>query len=123
MKTAFLHGQLEEDLYMRQPEGFAYQMDQVCRLNCSIYGLKQSSICWFQCLTDFLDETGMKASCANPCMYFLEQKQNEEDDLVLCFHVDDGLLMGVETLHDVFLQMSSERFGVTDSEVDNYLGM
>ena len=68
VKTAFLNGRLEEDLYMRQPEGFADQMDRVCKLHRSIYGLKQSSKCWFQCLTDFLEEIGMKASSADPCM-------------------------------------------------------
>ena len=67
----------------------------------------KSSKCWFQCLTDFLEEIGMKASRADPCMYFLEQKQHEDDDLVLCFHVGDGLLMGVETLLDVSLEAGS----------------
>ena len=89
---------------MRQPEGFADQTDRVCRLHHSIYGLKQSLKCWFQCLTEFLVELGMKASSADPCMYFLESEQHEEVQLVLCFHVDDGLLMGVETMLDMFLQ-------------------
>ena len=63
------------------------------------------------------------ASSADPCMYFLKQRQHEEDDLVLCFHVDDGLLMGGETLLNVFLQKLSVHFKVTVSEVDNYFGM
>ena len=72
---------------------------------------------------DFLEKTGMKASSADPCMYFLEQKQHNKDDLVLCFHEDDGLPMGAETLLDVFLQKLSEHFEVTVCEVDNYLCM
>ena len=55
----------------------------------------------------------MKASSADPCMYFLESKQHEEVQLVLCFHVDDGLLMGVETMLDMFLQKLAVHFEVT----------
>ena len=42
--TAFLNGELDEEIYMKQPEGFATkgQEDLVCKLNRSIYGLKQS---------------------------------------------------------------------------------
>jgi hypothetical protein len=44
VKTAFLHGDLEEDIYMDQPEGFIVprKEDYVCRLKKSLYGLKQS---------------------------------------------------------------------------------
>ena len=65
----------------------------------------------------------MKASSADPCMYFLEKKQHEEDTLVLCFHVIGGLLLGVETQLDMFLQKLAEHFEVTVSKVDNYLGL
>ena len=48
VKTAFLNGNLEEEVYMRQPEGFVEEGQEhlVCRLKKSIYGLKQSSRCW-----------------------------------------------------------------------------
>ena len=61
----------------------------------------------------------MKASSADPCRYYMEQKQHKDEDLVLCFHVDDGLLLGVETLLDGFLQKLSTRFEVTVSAIDN----
>ena len=83
MKTAFLDDRLEGDLYMRQLEGLDDQMDRVCQLHCSIYELKQSSICCLQCLMDFLEETGMKASSADPCMYYMEQKPTPRRVLVL----------------------------------------
>ena len=48
VKTAFLNGNLEEEIYMLQPEGFIAknQEHMVCRLKRSIYGLKQASRSW-----------------------------------------------------------------------------
>jgi hypothetical protein len=45
VKTAFLNGNIEEELYMVQPEGFVdpKDVDKVCKLQSSIYGLKQAS--------------------------------------------------------------------------------
>ena len=52
VSTAFLHGELTEEVYMKQPQGFIEQGNKylVCRLNHSIYDLKQSPRCWNQAL-------------------------------------------------------------------------
>jgi len=46
VKTAFLYGELEEEVYLEQPEGFDNGSGRVCRLKRSLYGLKQAPRCW-----------------------------------------------------------------------------
>ena len=68
VKTAFLNGELEEEIYMRQPEGFDDGTGRVCRLHKSIYGLKQSSRQWNKKFHSFLDRYGLKRSAADHCI-------------------------------------------------------
>jgi hypothetical protein len=56
--TAFLHGELEEEIYREPPEGFPNSNNQVCRLKKSLYGLKQSPRCWNSKFTDFMKKNG-----------------------------------------------------------------
>jgi hypothetical protein len=50
VKTSFLHGDLEEEIYMKQPKGFDVKVkkEMVCNLKKSMYGLKQSPRMWYQ---------------------------------------------------------------------------
>lgn len=49
VKTTFLHGDIEEEIYMKQPEGFVVKgkKEIVCKLKMSLYGLKQSPRMWY----------------------------------------------------------------------------
>ena len=50
VKTAFLYGKLDEEIYMEQPEGFRLKgLDarKVLHLHCALYGLKQSTLTWW----------------------------------------------------------------------------
>ena len=60
--TAFLNGELEEEVYVKQPEGFVVEGQEhlVCKLKRSLYGLKQSPRCWKQTLHTQLMEMGFK---------------------------------------------------------------
>ena len=72
VKTAFLNGELTEEIYMRQPEGFIEigNENMVCKLNKSIYGLKQSARVWNLTLDKYLLEMGFNKGEADACFYY-----------------------------------------------------
>ena len=71
VKTAFLQGELEEEIYLKQPDGFVDQdrPDHVCKLRKSIYGLKQAARCWNNSIDGYLQANGYKKTTADPCIY------------------------------------------------------
>ena len=71
VKTAFLHGELEEEIYMDQPEGFIVpgKEDHVCKLKRSLYGLKQSPHQWYKRFDSFMMSHGFKRSEFDSCVY------------------------------------------------------
>ena len=68
VKTAFLNGDLEEDTYMDQSQGFV-QGDMVCKLKKSLYGLKQSPRAWYECIHAFFVKEGLVRSHADHSLY------------------------------------------------------
>ena len=60
IKTTFLHGDLEEEIYMQQPEGFVKKGKEhlVCRLKKSLYGLKQAPQQWYRKFDSFMTDQG-----------------------------------------------------------------
>ena len=71
VKTAFLNGNLEESIYMAQPEGFIEQdhKQRVCKLKRSIYGLKQASRSWNIKFDTAIKSYGFKQNVDEPCVY------------------------------------------------------
>ena len=93
VKTAYLFGKLDEEIYMDQPEGFVVkgQEKNVCRLKKSIYGLKQSALQWNKQLHKSLLEMKFIRCKADPGTYF---KIIGEEIIILLIYVDDALFMG-----------------------------
>ena len=71
VKTAFLEAELEEEIYLKQPNGFIDKdrPDHVCKLKKCIYGLKQAARCWNNSIDGYLLANGYKKSIADPCIY------------------------------------------------------
>ena len=71
VKTVFLNGDLEEDVYMTQPEGFVNPKDagKVCKLKRSIYGLKQVSRSWNKRFNDEIQKLGFIRCNEDQCVY------------------------------------------------------
>jgi hypothetical protein len=93
VKTAFLNGKLSEDVFMAQPEGFKHEKfpNKVCKLEKSIYGLKQASRSWNQCFHEKVKEYGFARSPDEHCVYV---KASGSVVIFLVLYVDDILLIG-----------------------------
>ena len=70
-KTTFLHGDLDEEIYMEQPEGFVqhHKGRLVCKLNKSLYGLKQSPRKWYKKFDSFMVSQCYTRSEYDHCLY------------------------------------------------------
>ena len=70
VKTAFLNGDINEELYMKQPEGFVKpgEEQKVCQIKKALYGLKQSARSWNQKIDSVLKTNGFKQSKADLCL-------------------------------------------------------
>lgn len=96
VKTTFLHGELDETIYMEQPEGFEVQKekDMVCLLKRSLYGLKQSPRQWYKRFDTFITQKGFQRSFYDACLYFKGDDVLKAEYLLL--YVDDMLLISKE---------------------------
>ena len=121
VSTAFLYGDLEEDIYMIQPEGCDDGSGRVCHLKRSLYGLKQAPRCWNKKFNDFLTKEGFKSSFADPCLYIRNRNGRK---LILVLYVDDGLIAS-SNKEDVeqFITDLKKSFQISCSEAKFYLGL
>jgi len=107
VKTAFLHGNLEEEIYIQQPEGFVVpgKENHVYRLKKSLYGLKQSPRQWYKRFDSFM--VGSRSSYDN-CVYF--QKTSDGSFIYLLLYVDDMLIAARDKslVNKLKTQLSSE---------------
>ena len=93
VKTAFLNGELDEEIYMDQPEGFVVpgQEKKVCKLVKSLYGLKQAPKQWHEKFDHSMLTNGFKINESDKCIYV---KETVDGYVILCLYVDDILIIG-----------------------------
>jgi hypothetical protein len=92
VKIAFLYGDLEEQIYMEQPEGFSQPGHEhlVCKLKKSLYGLKQSPRQWYKRFDSYMMRIGYRRCEYDCCVYV---KSLDDDSFIfLLLYVDDMLI-------------------------------
>jgi len=109
VKTAFLHGDLNEEIYMHQPEGFSEEgkENMVCRLKKSLYGLKQASRQWYMKFESFMHKEGFQKCNADRYCFF---KRYKSSYIILLLYVDDMLVAGsdIDEIKNLKTQLSKE---------------
>ena len=92
VKTTFLHGDLDEDIYMEQPERFVQHQNGrlVCKLEKSLYGLKQSPRKLYKKFDSFMVSQGYTGSEYVHCLYF---KRLNDIFIILFLYVDEMLIL------------------------------
>ncbi|KAL1582041.1 hypothetical protein WHR41_09299 [Cladosporium halotolerans] len=121
VKTAFLHGKIEETIYVKMPTGYA-QDGKVCRLNKGLYGLKQAPRMWYETLRVFLESRGFSRTEADHSVFVTQRGMR---GLVVVVYVDDLLIVGKDrrAIQDLKGALH-RRFSMTDlGPVGHYLGM
>ena len=124
VKTTFLNGDLDEEIYMEQPEGIIVpgQEKKVCRLVKSLYGLKQAPVQWHEKIDSVMMTNGFKINECDKCVYV---KNTEHGFVIICLYVDDILIMGsnnevIKTTKEMF----NNKFDMKDlGVVDVILGI
>ncbi|KAG7568373.1 Reverse transcriptase RNA-dependent DNA polymerase [Arabidopsis thaliana x Arabidopsis arenosa] len=114
VKNAFLHGDLHETVYMKQPPGFEDKEhpNYVCRLHKAIYGLKQAPRAWFDKFSSYLLNYGFVYSPRDPSL-FVYLKNNSI--MLLLLYVDDMVLTGNDkTLISDLLKSLGTEFRMKD---------
>lgn len=122
VKTAFLHGNLDDEIFVSVPEplntkGFIF------KLNKSIYGLKQSPRVWFDTLSKHLKDFKLNQLDENPCV-FIDNDLKFENRLIIACYVDDLLCFGPQEKVTKFETFISKQIKLKNlGPVQKYLGI
>jgi hypothetical protein len=109
VKTAFLYGDLDEELYMEQPEGFKVpghkNKNKVMHLKKAIYGLKQAAVAWWKVLDASMARIGCTCLVSDSGIFV-----NKGKTIVIIVYVDDVLFLGankkdISSLKERFMQI------------------
>jgi len=125
VKTAFLYGDLDETLYVEQPEGFISpgKENLVCRLLKPLYGLKQSPRKWNDKFNSFLTKFGLTRSEFDPCIYFTTGGR-PEDYIILGIWVDDGLIASKSRSMALrIVEYLEKHFEMTSGPANRFIGL
>ncbi|KAJ9555155.1 LOW QUALITY PROTEIN: hypothetical protein OSB04_009769 [Centaurea solstitialis] len=114
VKNAFLHGDLTETVYMRQPPGYVNNSfpDHVCRLRKALYGLKQAPRAWYHRFAVYVSSLGFLSSKTDTSLFTYHR---DSDTIYLLLYVDDIILSASSpTLISMVISKLSSEFPMSD---------
>ncbi|KAH9689109.1 retrovirus-related pol polyprotein from transposon RE1 [Citrus sinensis] len=124
VNNAFLNGELSEEVFMQQPEGFVdkSKSNYVCRLHKALYGLKQAPRAWFEKLRGCLLQWGFRNSKSDSSLFLRKTKVSL---IMVLIYVDDILVTGPNSEElDSFIQQFNTVFALKDlGRLSYFLGI
>ena len=119
INNAFLNGALPEyrEIYLQMPTGFT-KPGTVCKLQKSIYGLKEAALAWYLTLRDALEELGLKVAQHDECLFM---STNPQEPLYVTTHVDDIKICGPGA--KTFKELLHKKFPAKPHNLEHYLGL
>jgi len=120
IKTAFLYGELNEEIYMKLPTGIT-GAGNIVSLKKTLYGLKQSPRQWNKLFNQFLSKFKLTASDADCCVY---KGDVNGERILLALYVDDGLVMARtrQAINEVINYLQQE-FEITLNDAKTFVGI
>ena len=120
VKTAFLYGDVDTDIFIHQPIGFDDGSGRVCKLNKALYGLKQSPRIWYRHLLNYLTALGYRPLAEDHSVFL-----HPELNIIIAVYVDDLLIVGPNSDNIAQLKTQlSDKFQMSDlGPCQYYLGM
>ena len=112
VKSSFLNGILEEEVYVDQPPGYTVKDHEVkvYKLKKALYGLKQAPRAWYSRIDSYLINNGFNRSSNEPTLYV---KTAQRKILMVCLYIDDMIYTGNLMIEDFRIVMKKE-FQMTD---------
>ncbi|KAL0436225.1 UNVERIFIED_CONTAM: Retrovirus-related Pol polyprotein from transposon RE1 [Sesamum radiatum] len=114
VKSAFLNGYIDEEIYVEQPQGFVAKgcEEKVLRLKKALYGLKQAPRAWYSRIDNYFMNQGFRRSLSEPTLYV---KRQGNDTLIVSLYVDDLIYTGnnEKMIHD-FKEDMMKTFEMSD---------
>lgn len=126
VKTAYLHAPIDHEIYMEQPEGYDVKSQtnekMVCKLEKSLYGLKQSGRNWNKMLHNYLCENIFVQNPADHCVY---KRETEQGKVIILIWFDDLVIAASdERALKTVKEMLTGKFHMKDlGELKNFLGI
>ncbi|KAL0339561.1 UNVERIFIED_CONTAM: Retrovirus-related Pol polyprotein from transposon RE2 [Sesamum radiatum] len=114
VKSAFLNGYIDEEIYVEQPQGFIAKgsEEKVLRLKKALYGLKQAPRAWYSRIDKYFMDRGFRRSLSEPTLYI---KSQGNDTLIVSLYVDDLIYTGNnEKMIQVFKEDMMKTFEMSD---------